>query len=103
MPSSTESTCNSWAAWEGSAGFLRYFKTELVGRTAKFWSDAKRVMMASVMPMPHASSPEVPERDRNGRTAMVRSDAERAAIDVGDAEVAAGFGALTEWDRVYQK
>ena len=34
---------------------------------------------------------------------MVRSDAERAAIDVGDAEVAAGFGALTEWDRVYQK
>src|SRR5215470_792853 len=51
--------------------FLLYFKTDAVGRTARFCSDVRRVMMASVMPMPQDSSPVLSESPRNGNTARV--------------------------------
>src|SRR5262249_2145458 len=62
---------NSWAARVGSTGLLVYFNTDPVGRTARFRSDVRRVMMASVMPMPQDSSPALSESPRNGSTARV--------------------------------
>src|SRR5215831_18954299 len=51
--------------------FLLYFNTDAVGRTARFRSDVRRVMMASVIPMPHDSSLALSESPRNGNTARV--------------------------------
>src|SRR5262249_32345395 len=51
--------------------FLLYFNTDAVGRTARFRSDVRRVMMASAIPRPHDSFPALSESPRSGNTARV--------------------------------
>src|SRR2546428_9886570 len=56
VPSSTELTSSSRATWAGSAAEFAYFKTELVGRTARFFSEASRLIIASAMPIDRKST-----------------------------------------------
>src|SRR5215469_15691718 len=92
VPVNTESTASSRAACAGSSALFAYFKTELVGRTARFCNAARRLMMASAMPMPHASLLLCPERSWKGNTASVRTEDVVAAVAGAGGEVDARFG-----------
>jgi hypothetical protein len=63
-------TPNAFAASTGSGVSFTYFKTDVVGRTARFCSDASRLMIASVIPIAQLS-PVAAEISRNGSTAIV--------------------------------
>src|SRR5581483_4149835 len=86
----TDCTPRSFAACTGSVLCFTYFRTELVGRTARLCSEARRLMTASAMPIPQLSLPACPERSRNGRTAIVCGE-----LAVG-AEVDAGLGDVSD-------
>src|SRR5580698_4991819 len=64
------STPNALAASTGSGVSFAYFKTEVVGLTARFRKEVSRLMMASVIPIAQLSL-VVAERSRNGSTAIV--------------------------------
>src|SRR5579862_492920 len=64
------STPNALATSTGSGVSFAYFKTDVVGLTARFCSEVNRLMMASVIPMAQLSL-VVAEMSWKGRTAMV--------------------------------
>src|SRR5690242_15698161 len=64
------STSSALATSDGSGVCFAYFKTDVVGRTARFCSDVRRLMIASVMPMAQVSF-DASEMFWKGSTAMV--------------------------------
>src|ERR1700746_2483630 len=81
----------------GSAGSFTYFKTDVVGRTARLCSEARRPMIASAMPMPQPSLLACPERSRNGSTASVlTAGATGVGALAGGAETVEGGSARRE-------